>query len=87
MGCGTPTVTNNYATVKPTDLCSVGEIEVTFTVRDAFGNQKTAKKKITVNRLIANNDTATVARSTGGDINVLSNDSVMVLQPLQPMQR
>ena len=76
MGCGTPTVTNNYATVKPADLCSVGEIEVTFTVTDAFGNQKTAKKKITVNRLIANNDTATVARSTGGDINVLSNDSV-----------
>ena len=76
MGCGTPTVTNNYATVKPTDLCSVGEIEVTFTVTDTFGNQKTAKKKITVNRLIANNDTATVARSTGGDINVLSNDSV-----------
>ena len=76
VGCGTPTVTNNYATVKPADLCSVGEIEVTFTVTDAFGTQKTAKKKITVNRLIANNDTATVARSTGGDINVLSNDSV-----------
>ena len=76
VGCGTATVTNNYNTVKPADLCSVGEIEVTFTVRDAFGNQKTAKKKITVNRLIANNDTATVARSTGGDINVLSNDSV-----------
>jgi len=76
VGCGTPTVTNNYATVKPTNLCSVGEIEVTFTIRDTFGTQKTAKKKITVNRLIANNDTATVARSTGGDINVLSNDSV-----------
>ena len=76
VGCGTPTVTNNYTTVKPADLCSVGEIEVTFTVTDAFGTQKTAKKKITVNRLIANNDTATVARSTGGDINVLSNDSV-----------
>ena len=76
VGCGTATVTNNYATAKPADLCSVGEIEVTFTVTDAFGNQKTAKKKITVNRLIANNDTATVARSTGGDINVLSNDSV-----------
>ena len=76
VGCGTATVTNNYATAKPADLCSVGEIEVTFTVTDAFGTQKTAKKKITVNRLIANNDTATVARSTGGDINVLSNDSV-----------
>ena len=76
VGCGTATVTNNYATVKPADLCSVGEFEVTFTVTDAFGTQKTAKKKITVNRLIANNDTATVARSTGGDINVLSNDSV-----------
>jgi len=76
VGCGTPTVTNDYATVKPTNLCSVGEIEVTFTIRDTFGNQKTVKKKITVNRLIANNDTATVARSTGGDINVLSNDSV-----------
>ena len=76
VGCGTATVTNDYATAKPADLCSVGEFEVTFTVRDAFGNQKTAKKKITVNRLIANNDTATVARSTGGDINVLSNDSV-----------
>ena len=76
VGCGTATVTNDYATAKPADLCSVGEFELTFTVRDAFGNQKTAKKKITVNRLIANNDTATVARSTGGDINVLSNDSV-----------
>jgi len=76
IGCGTATITNDYATAKPADLCSVGEFEVTFTVRDAFGNQKTAKKKITVNRLIANNDTATVARSTGGDINVLSNDSV-----------
>ena len=76
VGCGTATVTNNYATVKPADLCSVGEIEVTFTVTDAFGTQKTVNKKITVNRLIANNDTATVARSTGGDINVLSNDSV-----------
>ena len=76
IGCGTATVTNNYATVKPADLCSVGEIEVTFTVTDAFGTQKTVNKKITVNRLIANNDTATVARSTGGDINVLSNDSV-----------
>ena len=76
VGCGTATITNDYATAKPADLCSVGEFEVTFTVTDAFGNQKTAKKKITVNRLIANNDTATVARSTGGDINVLSNDSV-----------
>ena len=76
VGCGTPIITNNYATVKPTDLCSVGEFEVTFTVTDAFGAQGTVKKKITVNRLIANNDTATVARSTGGDINVLSNDSV-----------
>ena len=76
VGCGTATITNDYATAKPADLCSVGEFEVTFTIRDAFGTQKTAKKKITVNRLIANNDTATVARSTGGDINVLSNDSV-----------
>ena len=76
VGCGTATITNDYATAKPADLCSVGEFEVTFTIRDAFGNQKTAKKKITVNRLIANNDTATVARSIGGDINVLSNDSV-----------
>ena len=76
MGCGTPTVTNNYATVKPADLCSVGEIEVTFTVTDAFGTQGTVKKKITVDRLIANNDTESVARSTGKDIDVLSNDTV-----------
>ena len=76
MGCGTPTVTNNYATVKPADLCSVGEFEVTFTVTDAFGTQKTVKKKITVDRLIANNDTESVARSTGKDIDVLSNDTV-----------
>ena len=76
VGCGTPIITNNYATVKPTDLCSVGEFEVTFTVTDAFGAQGTVKKKITVNRLIAANDTATVARSIGGDINVLSNDSI-----------
>ena len=76
VGCGTPTVTNNYATVKPADLCSVGEIEVTFTVTDAFGTQETVKKKITVDRLIANNDTESVARSTGKDIDVLSNDTV-----------
>ena len=76
VGCGTNTVTNNYATVKPADLCSVGEIEVTFTVTDAFGTQKTVKKKITVDRLIANNDTESVARSTGKDIDVLSNDTV-----------
>ena len=76
VGCGTPIVNNNYATVKPTDLCSVGEFEVTFTVMDAFGAQRTVNKKITVNRLIAANDTATVARSMGGNINVLSNDSV-----------
>ena len=75
VGCGTPTVTNNYATVKPADLCSVGEIEVTFTVRDAFGNQNTVKKKITVDRLIANNDTESVSRSTGEDIDVLANDT------------
>ena len=76
VGCGTATMTNNYATVKPTNLCSVNEFEVTFTVRDAFGNQKTEKKKITVDRLIANDDTESVARSTGKDIDVLSNDTV-----------
>ena len=75
MGCGTPTVTNDYAAVKPADLCSVGEIEVTFTVTDAFGTQKTVKKKITVDRLIANNDTESVSRSTGEDIDVLANDT------------
>jgi len=75
VGCGTSTVTNNYATVKPADLCSVGEIEVTFTVTDAFGTQQTVKKKITVDRLIANNDTESVSRSTGEDIDVLANDT------------
>ena len=75
VGCGTPTVTNDYAAVKPADLCSVGEIEVTFTVTDAFGTQKTVKKKITVDRLIANNDTESVSRSTGEDIDVLANDT------------
>ena len=75
VGCGTATVTNNYATKKPADLCSVGEIEVTFTVTDAFGTQQTVKKKITVDRLIANNDTESVSRSTGKDIDVLANDT------------
>ena len=75
VGCGTATVTNNYATKKPVDLCSVGEIEVTFTVTDAFGTQQTVKKKITVDRLIANNDTESVSRSTGKDIDVLANDT------------
>ena len=75
VGCGTPTITNNYNAVKPTDFCSVGEIEVTFTVRDAFGNQNTAKKKITVDRLIANDDAESVSRSTGDDIDVLANDT------------
>ena len=75
VGCGTPTITNNYNAVKPTDFCSVSEIEVTFTVRDAFGNQNTAKKKITVDRLIANDDAESVSRSTGDDIDVLANDT------------
>ena len=75
VGCGTPTITNNYNAMKPTDFCSVGEIEVTFTVRDAFGNQNTAKKKITVDRLIANDDAESVSRSTGDDIDVLANDT------------
>ena len=75
VGCRTPTITNNYNAVKPTDFCSTGEIEVTFTVRDAFGVEETTKKKITVNRLIANDDTESVARSTGKDVDVLSNDT------------
>ena len=74
--CGVATLTNNYNTVRPSDLCSASEVEVTFTATDAFGKTTTAKKKIKFVSIVANNDTATVARSAGGSIDVLANDRI-----------
>ena len=74
--CGVATLTNNYNAVRPSDLCSASEVEVTFTATDAFGKTTTAKKKIKFVSIVANNDTATVARSAGGSIDVLANDRI-----------
>ena len=75
------TLTNNY--VKPTDLCTKGEIEVTFTVTDKFGKKVEGKKKIKLLHIDAVDDAEqTVSRTTGGNITVLSNDSYKGVTPL-----
>ena len=82
--CTTPVVTNNYS--KPTDLCGAGEIEVTFTAKDSFGNQ--TQKKAKIRFIVAKDDdyTATpvtpsateqiVKDGSGTPYNVLSNDKL-----------
>nr|WP_155813437.1 hypothetical protein [Capnocytophaga gingivalis] len=82
--CTTPVVTNNYS--KPTDLCGAGEIEVTFTAKDSFGNQ--TQKKAKIRFIVAKDDdyTATpvtpsateqiVKDSSGTPYNVLNNDKL-----------
>ncbi|MGQ4706494.1 T9SS type B sorting domain-containing protein [Capnocytophaga gingivalis] len=82
--CTTPVVTNNYS--KPTDLCGAGEIEVTFTAKDSFGNQ--TQKKAKIRFIVAKDDdyTATpvtpsateqvVKDGSGTPYNVLSNDNL-----------
>ena len=82
--CTTPVVTNNYS--KPTDLCGAGEIEVTFTAKDSFGNQ--TQKKAKIRFIMAKDDdyTATpvtpsateqvVKDGSGTPYNVLSNDKL-----------
>ena len=82
--CTTPVVTNNYS--KPTDLCGAGEIEVTFTAKDSFGNQ--TQKKAKIRFIVAKDDdyTATpvtpsateqvVKDGSGTPYNILSNDKL-----------
>ena len=82
--CTTPVVTNNYS--RPTDLCGAGEIEVTFTAKDSFGNQ--VQKKAKIRFIVAKDDdyTATpvtpsateqvVKDGSGTPYNVLSNDKL-----------
>ena len=82
--CTTPVVTNNYS--KPADLCGAGEIEVTFTAKDSFGNQ--TQKKAKIRFIVAKDDdyTATpvtpstteqvVKDGSGTPYNVLSNDKL-----------
>ena len=82
--CTTPVVTNNYS--KPTDLCGAGEIEVTFTAKDSFGNQ--TQKKAKIRFIVAKDDdyTATpvtpsateqvVKDGSGTPYNVLNNDKL-----------
>ena len=75
------TLTNNY--VKPADLCTKGEIEVTFTVTDKFGKKVEGKKKIKLLHIDAVDDAEqTVSRTTGGNITILSNDSYKGVTPL-----
>ncbi|WP_448824400.1 T9SS type B sorting domain-containing protein [Capnocytophaga gingivalis] len=82
--CTTPVVTNNYS--KPADLCGAGEIEVTFTAKDSFGNQ--TQKKAKIRFIVAKDDdyTATpvtpsateqvVKDGSGTPYNVLNNDKL-----------
>ncbi|ERI61267.1 hypothetical protein HMPREF1551_02736 [Capnocytophaga sp. oral taxon 863 str. F0517] len=74
--CGEVSLTNNFAAVRPGNLCNTDQIEVTFTTTDLFGGKVTATKAIKLVHLNTQDDTATIARNTGGTINVLANDRI-----------
>ena len=74
--CGEVSLTNNFAAVRPGNLCNTDQIEVTFTATDLFGGKVTATKAIKLVHLNTQDDTATIARNTGGTINVLANDRI-----------
>jgi len=82
--CTTPVVTNNYT--KPTDVCGAGEIVVTFTAKDSFGNQTQKIGKIRF--IVAKDDDYTstpvtpsssvqvVKDGSGTPYNILTNDKL-----------
>ncbi|MDO4229361.1 MAG: HYR domain-containing protein, partial [Capnocytophaga sp.] len=71
------TVTNNYNTVKPADLCSVGVVTVTFTATDEAGNVVTRTSTIRLTSYpidAVDNTFPSVNGNTGGTAgNVLDN--------------
>ena len=82
--CTTPVITNNYT--KPTDVCGAGEIVVTFTAKDSFGNQTQKIGKIRF--IVAKDDDYTstpvtpsssvqvVKDGSGTPYNILTNDKL-----------
>ncbi|ATA82573.1 hypothetical protein CGC53_09570 [Capnocytophaga leadbetteri] len=78
--CGTATLTNNYTTIQPANLCNVDVVTVTFTGKDDKGNVVTKTSTIKVLKIDAVNDRtpAPINGVTGanGVIDVLNNDRV-----------
>jgi len=78
--CGTATLTNNYTTMQPANLCNVDVVTVTFTGKDDRGNVVTKTSTIKVLKIDAVNDrtSAPINGVTGanGVIDVLNNDRV-----------
>ena len=78
--CGVVSVTNNYNSVKPTDLCNnSGVVTVTFTATDLFGNAVSETRTITLAHIKANTDSVTIANGANGGsttITVFDNDKI-----------
>ena len=78
--CGVVSVTNNYNSVKPTDLCNnSGVVTVTFTATDLFGNAVSETRTITLAHIKANADSVTIANGANGGsttITVFDNDKI-----------
>ena len=82
--CTTPVVTNNYT--KPADVCGAGEIVVTFTAKDSFGNQtqKTGKIRFIVAKdddytstpVTPSSSVQVVKDGSGTPYNILTNDKL-----------
>ena len=70
-------LTHNYDSVKPANLCEATVVTVTYTAKDNYGNITTKTTTITVVSIEANNDTVTVshgATATTTTQTVLTND-------------
>ena len=78
--CGVVSVTNNYNSVKPTDLCNnSGVVTVIFTATDLFGNAVSETRTITLAHIKANTDSVTIANGANGGsttITVFDNDKI-----------
>jgi len=78
--CSVVSVTNNYNSVKPTDLCNnSGVVTVTFTATDLFGNAVSETCTITLAHIKANTDSVTIANGANGGsttITVFDNDKI-----------
>ena len=82
--CTTLVLTNNYT--KPTDVCGAGEIVVTFTAKDSFGNQtqKTGKIRFIVAKdddytstpVTPSSSVQVVKDGSGTPYNILTNDKL-----------
>ena len=71
------TLTHNYESVKPANLCEATVVTVTYTAKDNFGNTTTKTTTITIVSVEANSETITVthgAMATTTTQTVLTND-------------